>query len=96
MGARKSQSRPAAASGPAARLGAAVRRRRRELDLTQERLADLSGCGLAFLYELERGKRSVRLDKVLDVLDVLGLTLRVDEGRGGIEIVPPHLRAGPE
>ena len=74
------------------RLGTAIRRRRKELALTQQQLADFAGCGLAFLYDLERGKRSVRLDKVLAVLDVLGLELRVDEGRGGIEIVPVHLR----
>ncbi len=95
MGTHKSQSRRSGAptaAGPAARLGVAIRSRRRELGLTQLRLAELAGCGLAFLYELERGKPSVRLDKVLDVLDILGLSLRLDEGRGGIEIVPPHLR----
>ena len=76
----------------ARRLGGAIRSRRRELSLTQEQLASFAGCGLAFLYEVERGKRSVRLDKVLDVLDVLGLELRVEEGRGGIEVGPAHLR----
>jgi HTH-type transcriptional regulator/antitoxin HipB len=78
----------------ATRLGAAIRTRRRELALTQQQLAELAGCGLAFLYDLERGKRSVRLDKVLEVLEVLGLELHVEEGRGGLEIGPPHLREG--
>ncbi len=77
----------------ARRLGTAIRRRRRDLALTQKQLAEFAGCGLAFLYELERGKRSTRLDKVLDVLDVLGLELRLEEGRGGIEIGPAGLRA---
>ena len=60
-------------------LAAAIRARRRMLRLTQAELARLSGCGLAFLYHLEHGKRSVRLDKVADVLAVLGLELAVRE-----------------
>lgn len=86
-------------SGPelhAHRLGLAIRRRRKELGLTQQALAELAGCGLAFLYDLERGKPSVRLDKVLDVLDVIGLELRLEEGRGGLEVGPEALRAAGE
>ena len=90
---KKKPAAPTRADVLAQRLAAAIRLRRRELALTQLQLAELAGCGLAFLYTLERGKRSVRLDKVLDVLDVLGLELRVEEGRGGIEIGPAHLRA---
>ena len=41
---------------PTARLGAALRNRRKSLGLTQQELARLAGCGLAFLYELESGK----------------------------------------
>lgn len=76
----------------ARRLGLAIRRRRKELGLTQEALAEFAGCGLAFLYDLERGKPSVRLDKVLDVLDVLGLELRVEQGHAGLEVGPSSLR----
>ena len=68
-------------------LGEAVRARRRALGLTQKELSRLAGCGLAFLYELERGKPTVRLDKVLGVLGVLGLELLVQEGRGGVRVV---------
>ncbi len=59
-------------------LGAAVRRRRREAGLTQERLAALAGVGTRFVSELERGKPTVQLGKTLDVLESLGLELRVD------------------
>ena len=65
-----------------------VRSRRRELTLTQAQLADLAGVGLAFLYALERGKPTVRLDKVLAVLAVLGLELNVRPGGGGIVAGP--------
>lgn len=54
-------------------LALAVRERRRDLGLSQEDLADLAGCSSRFLRTLEQGKASVRLDKVLAVLDALGL-----------------------
>ena len=37
-------------------------------------LAALAGCGPDFLYDLERGKPTVRLDKLVPVLGALGLT----------------------
>lgn len=58
-------------------FGAAIRARRRALGLTQDDLAGLSGVGLRFLGELERGKTTVRLGKALQVLGDLGLELEV-------------------
>ncbi|MBW2702793.1 MAG: type II toxin-antitoxin system Y4mF family antitoxin [Deltaproteobacteria bacterium] len=65
-------------------LGRAIRHQRKALRLTQAQLAQLAGCGVAFLYLLESGKPTVRLDKLLDVLDVLGLQLKLELGRGGL------------
>jgi HTH-type transcriptional regulator/antitoxin HipB len=59
-------------------LGGEIRRWRKHLRLTQRKLADLAQCGPDFLYDLERGKPSVRLDKLVSVLDVLGLRLKVE------------------
>jgi HTH-type transcriptional regulator / antitoxin HipB len=59
------------------RLGAAVKKRRKLLGLTQEALARAAGCGLVFVYNLERGKPSLRLDKLLDILRVLGMDMIV-------------------
>jgi y4mF family transcriptional regulator len=59
----------------------AVKARRRGLRLTQPDLASLAGCSERFVRELEAGKPSVRLDKLLAVLDVLGLELRLEERR---------------
>lgn len=59
-------------------LAADVRRRRHELGLNQEQLADLSGTSARFVGTLERGKTTVRLDKVTAVLDALGLELRAE------------------
>jgi len=58
-----------------AALGKMLRARRRQLGLTQDELADLSGVSVRFLGELERGKPSVRLDHVLAVARTLGLTI---------------------
>ena len=60
--------------------------RRKGLGLTQQQLADLSGVGVAFLYDLEHAKPTVRIDKLLAVLEVLGLKLELTEGRGPIGI----------
>lgn len=65
-------------------LSAAVRARREELGLRQSELADLAGCSQRFVHTVEHGKTSLRLDKVLDVLEVLGLGLEVVPGRGEI------------
>ena len=56
-------------------IGAVVRRRRRELGLNQQDLADLAQVSRKFVYSLEDGKPSVQLDKVEAVLGVLGLHL---------------------
>lgn len=56
-------------------LGAEVRERRTHLRLTQDDLADLAGCSPRFVRSLESGKASVRVDKLVDVLDALGLEL---------------------
>ena len=53
-----------------------VRARRRALGLTQEQLADLAGTSARFVWSIEQGKASVRVDKLIDVLHVLGLELR--------------------
>ena len=62
-------------------LGAEIRRKRRALQLTQEALAELAQCGPDFLYDLEHGKPTVRLDKLVSVLGVLGLRLRLEPGK---------------
>ncbi len=67
-------------------LSNAVRQRRKALNLSQGDLAQLSGCGTAFLYGLENGKASLRLDKVIDVLTVLGLRMTLEPGQGGIVV----------
>ncbi len=48
---------------------------RKAAGLTQVECARRSGVGLRFLRELEQGKETVRMDKVNQVLKLLGKTL---------------------
>jgi len=50
---------------------------RKAAGLTQAELAQRSGVGLRFLRELERGKPTVRMDKVKQVLALFGCELGV-------------------
>ena len=52
-----------------------IRQRRKSLGLTQDSLADLAGCSARFVRLVEAGKTTVRLDKLNDVLEALGLEL---------------------
>ena len=56
-------------------LSEVIRGRRRDLGLRQQDLAELSAVSERFIRELEHGKQGVRMDKVTDVLDALGLEL---------------------
>ena len=45
---------------------------RKQCKLTQVELSEKSGVGLRFVRELERGKQSLRLDKVNQILNLFG------------------------
>lgn len=49
-----------------------VKEKRKELKLTQEELAANAGVGLRFVRDLEQGKKTLRLDKINDVLALFG------------------------
>lgn len=53
-------------------IRALVKVKRKELRLTQEELALNAGVGLKFIRDLEQGKKTLRLDKVNDVLALFG------------------------
>ena len=60
-------------------VGRLVVERRRAQGLTQADLAGLGQAGNRFIGELERGKGTVQFDKVLHVLDLLGLEVVIVE-----------------
>lgn len=59
----------------AARTGQFVRTRRLANHLTQRALGELSGVGMRFVSELERGKPTLRMDAVNRVLAAFGMML---------------------
>jgi HTH-type transcriptional regulator/antitoxin HipB len=58
-------------------LGRAIRSQRKADGLTLAEAAGLINVGVRFLSELENGKPTVRLDKLLRVLSALGLQLHL-------------------
>jgi HTH-type transcriptional regulator / antitoxin HipB len=76
---------PALAVRSSAELGALVRAQRKRLALKQLDIAGLGNTGNRFIVELENGKPTVQLQKVLDIMDLLGLELvvRPKAGRSG-------------
>jgi y4mF family transcriptional regulator len=53
-------------------LGNTLRAARKQLGLTQPRLALAAGVGVRFIVDLEAGKPTLRLENVLRVIDALG------------------------
>jgi y4mF family transcriptional regulator len=56
-------------------LGIAIRQRRKSLGLRQQEFAQYCGCSVKFLSELENGKPTVRFDKVIRAIKMLGSDL---------------------
>ena len=79
----------------AADVGPIVRSRRRSQALRIDDAAALSGVSVDLLSRLENGKGAVRLDKLLAVLDGLGLALAIGpKDHPSIQMLPrprsPH------
>jgi y4mF family transcriptional regulator len=56
-------------------IGNLIRQTRKGLRVTQRELALTSGTGVRFVIELERGKETCEIGKVLTVLHTLGIKL---------------------
>ncbi|MFT6336487.1 MAG: y4mF family transcriptional regulator [Halioglobus sp.] len=52
-----------------------VKRKRKSLKLTQKEMAEKAGVGIRFVRELERGKETLKMDKVNQVLELFGYEL---------------------
>jgi len=60
-------------------IGVFVREKRKKLGITQLQLANISGNGTRFISDLENGKPTMQIGKIIDMLLVLGLDLSIDE-----------------
>lgn len=61
-------------------LGHIVRQVRKDQGLTQEQLAATCGVGLRFVREVEQGKTSCHIGKVIQVIHMLGIKILIEEG----------------
>jgi HTH-type transcriptional regulator/antitoxin HipB len=75
---------PKGAAGPfriysPASLGDAIRHYRTAAGLTQAQLAEMAGLQRSYLSELENGKETEQLKRILRVLRQLGVRMMLDE-----------------
>ncbi len=61
-------------------LGAAIKKRRKQLNYTQRFLSEVTGLSVSFISDLEHGKETAEIGKVLFLVNTLGMDLFV-EGR---------------
>ena len=54
-------------------FGEAIKNRRKELGYTQNYLSDFSGVSVSFISDLERGKKTIEIEKALYLANLLGL-----------------------
>lgn len=59
-------------------LGGLLRKKRKDQGLTQAQVAEYCGLSPRFVSEVERGKASAEIGKVLYLLETLGVDLIVD------------------
>lgn len=63
-------------------IGKVVRQTRKAMRVTQKDLALTSGTGLRFIIEVEKGKPTCQLGKVLTVLHTLGISVELNTPKG--------------
>jgi len=65
------------------KIGQLVSSTRKGMGVTQKNLAMTSGTGLRFIIDLEKGKPTCQLGKVLTVLHTLGIKIEMIPGGSG-------------
>jgi transcriptional regulator with XRE-family HTH domain len=58
-------------------FGLAIRKRRTELGISQEKLAELSQLHRTYVADVERGKRNISLENIAKLIQALGLSFEV-------------------
>lgn len=59
-------------------LGNVIRERRKELKYTQAFLSEYTGLSISFISDVERGKQTVEIGKVIQLISILGLDINID------------------
>jgi transcriptional regulator with XRE-family HTH domain len=63
------------------KVGATIRDRRKELDITQPHLAELAQISINTLYKLEKGQGNPSLEVIHKLAEVLGMELTLQVKR---------------
>lgn len=58
-------------------IGNSIRERRKDLNVNQRTVADLSGVAVNTLLAVERGEGNPQLSSLLSILDTLGLQIDI-------------------
>ena len=58
-------------------LGKAIRNRRKELGYTQSYQSEYSGLSVSFISDVENGKNTVELGRVIGLVNLLGLDIEI-------------------
>ncbi|MCK6579612.1 MAG: helix-turn-helix domain-containing protein [Anaerolineae bacterium] len=70
------------------RFGRAVRKRRQELCLSQEELADRAGIHRTYVGDVERGERNIALQNIEKLARALGILISTLMREYGVEDSP--------
>lgn len=59
-------------------IGLLLKKRRTELKITQQVLSDMTDISTPIISALENGTSNISIDNLLEILDVLGLDIKLD------------------
>lgn len=63
-----------------------IKQKRKSQSLTQKELAEKAGVGLRFIRDIEQGKKTLRIDKLNEVLKLFGHEVgAVPSGPSGVD-----------
>ena len=65
-----------------AKIGEVIKKVRKEQKVTQVQLAQLSNVSYRFVLDLEAGKETIQLGKVVAVMETLGMRINLDPPPG--------------
>lgn len=57
-------------------IGTLIKYHRKAANLTQLQLAELAGVGKTVVFDIEKGKETVRLNTLMKILNVLNIEMR--------------------
>lgn len=62
----------------ASEIAKMIRYHRKQSGLSQQALAQIAGVGKTVIFDIEKGKETVRLNTLLKVLDVLNIQMKFE------------------